>query len=107
MSGPIVTVAVVPREGFSFTPRTLDDVYAKTNVPFRLICIDGGAPRATARALRQRAETYGFELVRVNRYLTPNEGRNLALQRVRTKYVAFLDNDALVTPAWLRALVEC
>jgi GT2 family glycosyltransferase len=40
-------------------------------------------------------------------YLSPNQARNLGIRQVDTKYVVFLDNDALVAPGWLEALIEC
>src|SRR6185312_13739980 len=36
----------------------------------------------------------------------PNKARNIALDRVETKYVAFCDNDLDYWPGWLDALVE-
>ncbi|MGD9764943.1 MAG: glycosyltransferase family 2 protein [Candidatus Binatia bacterium] len=107
MTEPLVTIAVIPRERFSFTARSLDNICRETEFPFHLLCIDGRSPRAARRALRERAEQYGGEVVRAEQYLTPNEARNLALRQVRTPYVVFIDNDALVTPGWLRALIEC
>jgi len=104
---PIVTIAVVPRERFSMALESLDDVYAKTRFPFHLVYVDGGSPPRVRRALEQRAREYGFALVRKNRFLMPNEARNIALRTVETKYVVFIDNDLLVTPGWLEALVEC
>jgi hypothetical protein len=39
--------------------------------------------------------------------LSPNQSRNLSLRDVHTKYVVFLDNDALVAPRWLESLIQC
>jgi hypothetical protein len=49
----------------------------------------------------------GFRLLRHDRYLSPNQARNIALPLVRTPFVVFMDNDLLVTPGWLEALLEC
>jgi len=46
-------------------------------------------------------------LIRTEGYLTPNHARNLALAQVKSKYVVSLDNDVLVTPGALEALVRC
>jgi GT2 family glycosyltransferase len=45
--------------------------------------------------------------VRTDRYLTPNEARNLGVRHARTRYVVFIDNDAVPAPGWLDKLVEC
>jgi GT2 family glycosyltransferase len=107
MAEPLVTIVVVPRERFSFALSSLDALYERTSFPFRLVYVDAGSPRAVRRALQRRAADRGFELLRVDRYLTPNAARNLGLRRVRTRYVVFLDNDGLVMPGWLTALVGC
>lgn len=102
-----VTIAVVPRERFSHTAPTLESIYALTPLPLRLVYVDGGSPARIARYLRNQAHARGFTLVRTDHYLSPNEARNLALAQVKTKYVVFIDNDVLVSPGWLDALVEC
>jgi GT2 family glycosyltransferase len=55
-----------------------------------------------SRTCRER----GIERIEVDRPLTPNEARNLALHRVTSRYVVFVDNDAVVAPGWLEPLVE-
>jgi GT2 family glycosyltransferase len=106
MSESQVTVVVVPRERFSHTIRTLESIYAETRLPFRLVCVDGGSPRAVRRRLERMSAERGFRLLRENRYLSPNQARNLGLRAVATPYVVFIDNDALVTKGWLEALVR-
>ncbi|HEV2063023.1 MAG TPA: glycosyltransferase [Thermoanaerobaculia bacterium] len=104
---PLVTLIVVPRERFGVALRSLESIYADTHFPFRLIYVDAGSPPAVSRALAARAQARGFELLRVDPFLAQNEARNLVLLRVQTRYVAFLDNDILVAPGWLEALVRC
>ncbi len=107
MSEAQVTVVVVPRERFSHSIRTLESIYAETRCPFRLVCVDGNSPRKVKRQLERMSADRGFRLIREDRYLSPNEARNLGLGVVSTKYVAFIDNDVLVTPGWLEALLRC
>lgn len=104
---PAVTLIVVPRERFSFTERSLESIYEHTPAPFDLVYVDGRAPGRIRRDLECRARERGFHLVRTNHYLTPNQARNLGVQQARTKYIVFVDNDVLVTPGWLDALVAC
>ena len=104
---PSVTVVVVPRERFSLTQRSLEDLYEHTTLPFRLIYVDGGAPSDIRRYLVEASNRRHFQLIRADRFLSPNEARNLAQREVKTKYVVFLDNDVLFTPRWLEKLVQC
>jgi glycosyltransferase involved in cell wall biosynthesis len=104
---PRVTIAFVPRETFSQTQRALETMYASTTGPFELVCIDGGSPRPIKKYLEDAARDKGFTLIRTEAYLAPNQARNLALEHVKTEFVAFVDNDSLVAPGWLDALLRC
>jgi GT2 family glycosyltransferase len=104
---PDVTIVVVPREQFSKSQASLESIYAATPRPFKLVYVDGNSPASLCRYLEQQAVKLGFQLVRTENYLTSNEARNIGLREVRTKYVAFVDNDAFVQPGWLDALLRC
>lgn len=104
---PPVTIVVSPRERFSAAVATLDALYAATPGPFALVCVDAGSPPAIARALRARAARHGFTLLRIDGYLSPDAARNAGLAHVRTPYVVFVDNDVVVAPGWLDALLGC
>ncbi len=106
MSGS-ATIVVVPRERFSHTRASLESLYEHTTYPFKLVYVDGRSPRPVARYLEKAAVERGFHLMRTNQFLTPNQARNLGRGEVDTDYVVFVDNDVIVTPNWLRALVEC
>jgi GT2 family glycosyltransferase len=104
---PDVTIVVVPREQFSKSRISLESIYAATPQPFRLVYVDGNSPPSLRRCLEHEAAALGFKLIRIENYLTSNEARNIGLREVRTKYVAFLDNDVFVQPGWLEALLRC
>ena len=106
MTGLDVTIVVVPRERYSATERSLTNLYDNTDGPFELIYVSAGAPASVQRYLEAASEEKHFHLITAG-YLSPNQARNLALRDVSTKYVVFLDNDALVTEGWLPRLVQC
>ena len=102
-----VTIVVTQWQHFSETARALESVYAFTGSPVRLVYVDGNSPPQTRAYLEKEAQRRGFTLIRRERYLTSSEARNLAMAHVNTKYVAFLDNSAVVTQGWLDALHRC
>jgi GT2 family glycosyltransferase len=104
---PAVTIVVAPRERFSHSRPSLESLYANTDVPFRLIYVDGGSPAHIKRYLEKQAEEKGFQLIRTKEYLSPNQARNIGLRAAATKYVVFVDNDVEVAPGWLPTLVQC
>ncbi len=102
-----VTIVITPREQFSKVRRSLESIFECTDASVPLVYVDANSPPAAARYIREQAARRGFTLLRTGRYLCSNEARNLALPYVRTKYVAFVDNDVVVTQGWLNALVAC
>jgi hypothetical protein len=101
------TVVVVPREGFLIAPRTLARLLAVTAPPFELVYVDC-SPRRIGSRLEELVRTHrGAVLLRADRFLRPTTARNLGFARVATPYTVFLDNDVLVSPGWLDALVRC
>ena len=105
MSEPQVTIIVVPRERFSHTERTLNNIYEHTTIPFNLVYVSGKSPARIQQYLELESQRRGFRLIPAAGYLAPNQARNLGIREAHTKYTVFLDNDALVSPGWLEALV--
>jgi protoporphyrinogen oxidase/GT2 family glycosyltransferase len=104
---PQVTLVVTPRERFSYSRESLESIYQYTTLPFKLVYVDGNSPAAVKQYLAEQSERRGFELIRTNYYLYPNQARNLGLASVDTPYVVFIDNDVILSPGWLEALVNC
>ncbi|NDJ17668.1 glycosyltransferase family 2 protein [Myxacorys almedinensis] len=107
MVTPQITIVVVPRERFSYTRESLDSIYEYTTLPFNLVYVDGNSPSQVQQYLQAQSQEKGFQLIRTDYYLYPNRARNLGLAQVETPYVVFLDNDVIVSPGWLEALVQC
>jgi GT2 family glycosyltransferase len=102
-----VTIIVVIRERFSHTKNSLESIYNNTSLPFDLIYVDCNSPSKIKHYLEIQAQEKGFHLIRLERYISQNQARNIALTHVKTEYVVFIDNDVLVKQNWLDALVQC
>jgi GT2 family glycosyltransferase len=102
-----VTVIVTPRERFSYSQGSLENIYANTRLPFSLVYVDAGSPTRVRRYLERAATEKGFKLIRREHYLSPNQARNLGADGVGTDYAVFVDNDVMVEPGWLQKLVAC
>jgi GT2 family glycosyltransferase len=82
----------------------LTRLFAETEPPFRVVAVDGGAPRSVRTDLERLAARHDFTLIRHDAELSGNEARNLAAPHVDTEFVVLLDNDTLVDAGWLQAL---
>lgn len=103
MDAPRVTIVIVPRDHFSDTRESLESIFAHTDMPFKLIHVDGGSPRQVKQYIQSKARLKNFNVIRIEHYLSPNHARNIGLREL----VVFMDNDAVVAPGWLQPLVEC
>ena len=95
MTVPNVTLVVSPRERFSYAQTSLESIYEHTQMPFKLIYVDGNSPKLVADYLAAQAVERGFELVRVDHFLTPNQARNIGLARVDTPHLVTHDRALL------------
>lgn len=103
-----VTVCHVPRERWSVALRSLRSVLRHTPTDVPVVLITGGCPRETRRRLDRLLDGRPTrQALHLGRCLVPNEARNLVAALVTTPYVVFVDNDVLVAPGWLEALVAC
>ena len=100
------TVIVTQRERFGMTEESLESLHAHTP-DADIVYVDGNSPKRVADYLAGEAKRRGFTLIREDRFLTPNEARNVGVAASRTEYVVFVDNDVLYTEGWLDRLVEC
>lgn len=107
MNKPTVTIIVSPRERFSYSRESLESIYANTNYPFKLVYVDGNSPKDLQEYLQEKSQEKNFKLIHTDRYLAPNQARNLGLAAVDTEYVLFIDNDVYVEPNWLEKLIDC
>jgi GT2 family glycosyltransferase len=108
---PKVTLVVGPRERFSYTQACLESIYQNTDYPFDLIFVDVCSPKPVARYLQQKAQEKSFKVIRTERYVSPNQARNVGLRQVlnqgNSDYVLFIENDVIVQKSWLTKLVAC
>ncbi|MBV9792487.1 MAG: glycosyltransferase [Actinobacteria bacterium] len=94
---PRVTVAIITRNRRAELARTLDQLAALPEHP-AVIVVDNGSADGTAAAVRWRHPDVQLIAARANLGAV---GRNLALRRVTTPYVAFCDDDTWWDPGSL------
>lgn len=101
-----VTLVVVPRDHFSHAKLSLESILSHTSIPYDMIYVDHSAPKHVSDWLRKVSTERHINHVLIDRPLTPNEARNIAIPEVKTPYIVFIDNDVIVTPGWLEPLLN-
>ena len=100
---PAVSIVVPTRGRAAYLEITLDSLRSQqTDVPYELLVADDGAKDAT----RAVAERLGARVIGQGSARGLNASRNLGVREARADLVAFVDDDVLVPPGWLDALVE-
>ena len=95
------------RERHRLTLRSIEDILARTTIPFRLILAHGGLPAWLELGLQPLAQAGRIELRHFEGLHWPQHLRQAVIGEVDTQYVAFIDNDILVSPGWLEHLIAC
>jgi glycosyltransferase involved in cell wall biosynthesis len=103
MDPPAVTVVVPTRGRAAYLEVTLDSLlHQRTRTAYELLVVDDGATDATPRL----ATALGVRVVRHGERRSLNAARNTGLRSAAAGLIAFVDDDVLVPPGWLDALVE-
>ncbi len=106
-----VTLVIGPRERFSYTQECLESIYSNTDYPFDLVFVDVCSPKPVERYINQKSEAESFKVIRTQRYISPNQARNVGLRYVLSQgdsqYVVFVENDVIAKKGWLTQLVNC
>ncbi len=99
------TVVVVPRERFRPLPDSLNSLFSTIGPEVPVVVVDGGAPDHIRRKLAMMQEKRNFEWVKSDRFIRPSRARNLGLQRSKSRFTVFCDNDLHYYEGWLSELV--
>ncbi|MCL6440099.1 MAG: glycosyltransferase family 2 protein [Thermoleophilum sp.] len=103
MPTPAVSVAIPTRDRPAELERALASLAAAAeHESAEVIVVDDGSRSKAVAAL---AHAYGVRYVRHEPATTLNAARNRALEEARADLVAFVDDDVIVPPDWLRELV--
>jgi glycosyltransferase involved in cell wall biosynthesis len=103
MDPPVVSVVVPTRGRAAYLEVTLDSLLdQRTETPYEIVVVDDGATDATAEVVATRP---GVRYVAHGSTRGLNAARNTGLQESQAELIAFVDDDVLVPPGWVDALV--
>jgi GT2 family glycosyltransferase len=90
------------------TKACLESIIENTDYPYRVIIVDNKSDEPTASFLRSFSEQHSEKvlLIRSQENLGYIRGTNLGMKASTGGYVCLLNNDTVVYPAWLSAMIE-
>lgn len=102
-----VTIGISIRETFSRTIPSLESILANTADDVPIIFVSSGLPADILAKVQDIATGRPMTIIHEDCYLSPNQARNLIIEKAETKYIAFVDNDVEMAENWLEPLVRC
>lgn len=100
------TILSIPRPGYAVTRLHVESLLANSDGDRRILCVDVEAPPAARHYLQAvEKETPGFFHLPIDALCSRQTARLLALELVRSPFVAFIDNNMEVSPGWLGRLL--
>lgn len=106
---PLVSVVVPTFDRPVLLERLLRSVVAQDHAHFEIIVVDDHSPGSTAEAferVRDEQHDVPMRLLRTERTSGPAVARNLGSRAADGTLIAFIDDDCVATPSWLRALSD-
>jgi GT2 family glycosyltransferase len=100
---PKVSVIIVNWNGKSLLEECLDSLAAQTAEGMEIILVDNGSHDGSAEYVRKRFPSVRIVLLSEN--LGFAGGNNAGIKVARGEYIALLNNDTKVDPAWLENLL--
>ena len=100
------TVIVVSRDRWSLAPATLDLLLARTDPRHPFVVVDGHAPPRVAATFDRLAVSGRVRVARRDRFLASNEARNVGADGAQSEWIAFVENDVVLSDGWLDTLLE-
>jgi ATP-binding cassette, subfamily B, bacterial len=106
---PEATIIIVAIDNPAITRAAIESVMANTgdDVSYELVLVDNGSGEQTRRYLSVlAARNPGVRLIRNESNLGFARANNQALEVARGDVIVLLNNDAVVTPGWLKGLAR-
>lgn len=104
---PEVTIGFVPRDRFCMAARSLASIFANTRIPFDMLVVDTAIPPVFRRQMDEvLAGRDNVRVIETGEHLLPHQSHNLVLREYRTPFLCLIENDNIVEPGWLEALVD-
>lgn len=101
-----VTIGFIPREQFSLAAESLQRIFNYTCIRFNLIVVDCNTPKVYWQQIEQVLQgRSNVEVIHTDHYLTPNQAKNLVIQKAKDDFLCLIENDVFVEEGWLSQLI--
>jgi GT2 family glycosyltransferase len=103
---PEVSVVVLNFNGLSDTKKCIRSLFASKYRNIKIYVVDNGSDRNELATLKEMFGSRKIVYIQNKTNLGYTGGNNAVIATLKSKYVAFVNNDVVVTPDWLSPLVR-
>ncbi len=104
---PLVSVIILSYNGKEWTLRCLTSMHQTSYPNYEVILVDNASTDGTLEAVGANVKGIPLKIIQSTKNLYFAGGNNLAVREAKGTYIAFLNNDTILTKDWLTALVGC
>jgi hypothetical protein len=101
---PYVSVVIVNWNGKAFLPACLEALQSQTFQDYKVVLVDNGSTDGSVDYLREHFPEVCIIANQENRGFAA--ATNQGIRITTSRYIATLNNDTVVAPGWLQALIE-
>ncbi len=106
--GGLTSIVILTFNQIEFTKNCLESIRRHTPEPHELIFVDNGSADGTVSWLKTQAEKTGnIRVIENKSNLGFARGCNQGIAASRGEFIMLLNNDVIVTDAWLGGMVDC
>lgn len=106
MKFPQVTIVILNFNGIKDSRKCLKSLL-KTKYPnLKILVVDNGSSINEAEILKKEFVNKRIRFIRLSKNLGFSGGNNRVISKIKSKYIALLNNDTIVSPTWLSPLIE-
>lgn len=105
MTAPILDIVLLTHNQSTWVDLAIRAVEAHTKNPYRLVLVDSAATESVKAVLRE-AEKRGHTVVRLSENRSFSNGVNAGVRAGSAKFIALLNDDAIVTEGWDGAMLQ-
>jgi len=102
-----ITIIMPSLNRMKIMQRCINALFKNTTVPFKLIIVDNNSNQETKTFLKDLViQKKNIEVIFERTNIGASAGRQRALSKVETEFVAFLDNDIMIMPGYFENLMD-
>ncbi len=105
--GGLSSIIIPVFNNLALTRQCLESVWRDTNAPCEIIVVDNASTDCTRDYLHRLEAAGRVRVITNRRNLGFSRASNQGARAARGEYLLFLNNDTIVQPGWLEAMVAC